>query len=76
MTDTAPFNTGEFEHRSGEPLSGGEGLCLATNLTSELLPPAFPSSSCVGLVGLEQRDVVGPVLLPTEKDEEERVGLC
>lgn len=62
---------GEWGERSGELLpSGGESLCLGTSLPSEPLPP--------GLAGLEQRDVVGPVLLPaTEKEEEtERVGLC
>lgn len=51
-------------------LSGGECLCLWTSLPSEPLPP--------GLAGLEQRDVVGPVLLPATEEEEEaeRVGLC
>lgn len=65
------LETGEYGERSGELLlSGGESVCLGTSLLSEPLPP--------GLVGLEQRDVVGPMLLPaTEKEEEaERVGLC
>lgn len=71
------LKTGEFGHCSGELLqSGGERLGLAINLPSEPFPPGFASSSCVGLAGLEQQDVVGPVLLPTEKEEEERVGLC
>lgn len=64
------FEGGEYAHCSGVVLlSGGESLCLGTSLPSELLPP--------GLAGLEQRDVVGPELLPaTEKEEEtERVGL-
>lgn len=62
---------GEWGERSGEVLlSVGESVCLGTSLPSEPLPP--------GLAGLEQRDVVGPVLLPaTGKEEEtERVGLC
>lgn len=65
------METGEYGERSDELLlSGGESLCLGTSLPSEPLP--------LGLAGLEQRDVVGPVLLPaTEKEEEaERVGLC
>lgn len=65
------LETGERGGRSGELLlSGGESLCLGSSLPSEPLPP--------GLAGLEQRDVVGPVLLPaTEKEQEtERVGLC
>lgn len=68
---TLPLEMGECGERSGELLlSGGESVCLGNSLLSEPLP--------AGLVGLEQRDVVGPVLLPaTEKEEEEeRVGLC
>lgn len=42
--------------------AGGEELCLGTSLPSESLPP--------GLAGLEQRDVVGPVLLPATEEEE------
>lgn len=37
-------------------LYSGDTLCLWTRLPSEPLPP--------GLAGLEQLDVVGPVLLP------------
>lgn len=68
---TLPLETAELGEPSGELLlSGDESLCLGTSLPSEPLPP--------GLAGLEQRDDVGPVLLPaTEKEEEEgRVGLC
>lgn len=66
-----PLEGGECVLCSGVLLlSGEESLCLGTSLLSEPLPP--------GLAGLEQRDVVGPELLPaTEKEEEtERVGLC
>lgn len=53
-------------------LSGGETVCLRSSLPSEPFPP--------GLAGLEQRDVVGPALLPADDDDEEeeteRVGLC
>lgn len=68
-----PLEGGEWNERSGEVLlSGGETVCLRTSLPSEPFPP--------GLAGLEQRDVVGPALLPADDDDEEeeteRVGLC
>lgn len=68
-----PLKGGEWIERSGEVLlSGGETVCLRISLPSEPLPP--------GLAGLEQRDVVGPALLPADDDDEEeeteRVGLC
>lgn len=67
-----PLAIGEYEVASGEVvLSGGESLCLGTSLPSEALPP--------GWAGLEQRDVVGTVLLlaaeEEEEEETERVGL-
>lgn len=65
------LETDGWKERSGELLlCDGESLCLGTSLPSEPLPP--------GLAGLEQRDVVGPVLLPATEEEEEteRVGLC
>lgn len=68
---TLPLKSSGWGERSCEfLLSVGNSVCLGTNLPSEPLPP--------GLAGLEQRDVVGPGLLPaTEKEEEtERVGLC
>lgn len=77
--------TGDSRERSvGELSSGVESLCPATGLpSSEPCPPGLATSS--GRVGLEQRDVADPVLLPTateeeaqeeEEEEEERVGLC
>lgn len=74
--DLSPLQTGEFGVRSGEPLLSGDSLCFATSFAStEPFAPGF-DNSCVGLGGLEQRVVVCPVLLPTEKEERDRVGLC
>lgn len=71
------LNTGEFGQRSGETrLSVEDGLCRANSRPSTEPLPAGLTSSSVGLVGLEQPGDVGPVRLPTEKEEGERVGLC
>lgn len=62
---TLPSESGGCWERSGEPMpSGGEDLCLRTSLLSQPLPH--------GLAGQEQRDVVGPALLPATEEEEEK----
>lgn len=68
---TLPLETSKKAEPPGKlSLSeGGESICLGTSLPSEPLPP--------GLAGLEQRDVVSPVLLPAVMvGEAGRVGLC